>query len=150
MTFIQHFSSMKNIILVIVTLLFVSCQTKMREKGTVLSKDAAIATIENFFAALATGDTLLLQKSLTEDFYMYEHDEVWQADDLLELMPLTLGRKWSFKDVKFMSEGNLGHISYFNQGIIPNDRNWLESALLVAEGDSLKIKFLHSTKLYLK
>ena len=131
-------------------MLLISCKTKQHNEETSSSQDEAIAIIENFFTALGTADTLLLQNSLTEDFYMYEHDEVWKTDDLLGLMPMTLGRKWSFKDIHFKSGGNLGHITYFNQGIIPDDRSWLESALLVAEGDSLKIRFLHSTKLYLK
>ena len=141
---------MKNIALAIMATLLISCETKQYDEETILSQEAGISTIENFFMALGTGDTLLLQKSLTENFYMYEHDEVWETDDLLGLMPLTLGRKWSFKDIHFKSEGNLAHITYFNQGVIPDDRSWLESALLVVEGDSLKIRFLHSTKLYLK
>ncbi|WP_420386777.1 hypothetical protein [Roseivirga sp.] len=141
---------MKSVVLTALLLVLISCESKTLEEKEGISEEQALSTIENFFTALGSADTLLMQQSLTHDFYMFEHDEVWTINELLELMPLTKGRKWSFKEVRFESAGHAGHITYFNQGVIPSDRSWLESALLINEDGSVKIKFLHSTKLYLK
>ncbi len=120
------------------------------EPNKALNEASASAAVQNFFQALGTGDTLLLQQNISRDFYMFEHEEKWEVNDLLALMPLTKGRVWSFKDIQFEGDKNQGHITYFNQGIVPSDRSWLESALLIIENDSVKIQFLHSTKLYVK
>lgn len=82
---------------------------------------------------------------------MFEHDEIWNVDSLLSLMPNTIGRKWSIEDLQVSQSDNLVHIYYFNKSINPVGRSWYESMLLETYSDGrLKIKFMHSTKLYLK
>lgn len=146
----MHFSGMKNLLSLLLLLLTLSCTMSTQTSSSQLDKREAIKAIDNFYLALGSADTLLLQQTLTNDFYMFEHDEVWKTENLLELMTLTIGREWSVNDVHFESDQNNGHITYLNRGIIPSDRSWLESALLVKINDTIKIKFLHSTKLYLK
>ncbi|OEK01028.1 hypothetical protein BFP97_05680 [Roseivirga sp. 4D4] len=115
-----------------------------------ITDDEVNSVALDFFVALGTGDTTLMSSILTEDFEMFEHDVIWNTDSLLSLMPNTLGRKWSILDPVIQSEGSLAHLYYFNQGITPSDRSWYESMLLEKSDEGLKIKFMHSTKLYLK
>ncbi len=112
--------------------------------------DQITSIASDFFVALGTGDTTLMRSLLAEDFEMFEHDVIWNTDSLLSLMPNTLGRKWSIVDPVVQTQGSLAHLYYFNQGITPSDRSWYESMLLEEAEDGLKIKFMHSTKLYLK
>lgn len=133
------------------TIFITSCgkNTSSSRLATISSQE--IETVANdFFTALGSGDSTLMRRLLTEDFEMYEHDQVWNIDSLLSLMPNTLGRKWSIVDPVIHTEGLTGHIYYFNQGINPSDRSWYESMLLEKDGGNLRIKFMQSTKLYLK
>ncbi|HEY9117818.1 MAG TPA: hypothetical protein VIN11_08330 [Roseivirga sp.] len=141
---------MKKLAIIIILITFYSCSHIKDSNENLITKNDAIKTLETFYIALGTSDTTLLRQAVTNDFYMFEHDEEWNLDDLLELMPSTMGRKWSLNDIQFESNTGIGHITYLNKGVIPSDRSWLESALLVLEHDEVKIKFLHSTKLYLQ
>ena len=134
----------------LILLLLLACDVNHTPKNAAISEKEVTTCIEQFFEALANSDSLLLKQTLSKDFYMFEHDEIWNTDSLLALMPATLGRKWSVNEERITIIDNTGHISYFNQGIIPPDRSWLESALVVKENGSTKVVFLHSTKLYLK
>ncbi len=129
-----------------------ACQitsTKNKTERPSLSTIEYIA--DDFFIALGTGDTTLMQQILSDDFQMFEHDEIWNVDSLLSLMPNTIGRKWSIEDLQVSQSDNLVHIYYFNKSINPVGRSWYESMLLETYSDGrLKIKFMHSTKLYLK
>ena len=80
---------------------------------------------------------------------MYEHDEIWNTDSLLSLMPLTEGRIWEIRDFSLTADGKIAHFNYFNQGVVPADRSWFESGLIIQTEHELKLKFMHSTKLYL-
>jgi len=145
------FSMKKPLIAILICIcIIVSCQPKERIESPSISLETIESIAHNFFTALGTGDTTLLNKVLSNDFIMFEHDEVWNTDSLLSLMPNTIGREWSIQDLKVSQSGNLAHVYYFNQGTIPADRSWLESMLMEQNGEALKIKFMHSTKLYLK
>lgn len=128
----------------------ISCQPNENTESPTVSLETIESLANDFFIALGTGDTTLLTKVLSDDFDMFEHDELWRTSDLLALMPNTLGRKWSVQELKVSQSGKLIHIYYFNQGKIPKDRSWLESMLMEQTAQGLKIKFMHSTKLYLK
>lgn len=117
--------------------------------SSVITKAEAVSVMDDFFTALSTADTSLMISLTHDDMIMYEHVEVWNRDSLLSLMPLTKGRAWEVQELKIESAGNISHVYYFNQGRIPSDRSWLESALLVRDESAVKIKFMHSTKLYL-
>ncbi len=141
----------KSLIAVLIgTCMIVSCHPEVK----IASAPFALETIEgianDFFIALGTGDTTRLNKVLSDDFIMFEHDQTWNTDSLLSLMPNTIGRVWSIQDLKVSQDGDLVHIHYFNQGVVPKDRSWHESMLMNASGQELKIQFIHSTKMYLK
>lgn len=131
--------------------LIISCQkTDTINNIESISIQNIESTANDFFKALGTGDTTLMKRLLTHDFEMFEHDEIWNTDSLLSLMPNTIGREWSVEDLKISQDGDLVHLYYFNRSIKPKDRSWYESMLMKASGKELKIKFIHSTKLYLK
>lgn len=131
--------------------LLLACTPKDTSQPTPKISDKEITSVANdFFVALGTGDSTLMNRLLSQDFKMFEHDVIWNADSLLSLMPNTLGREWSVVDPIIQAEGDLAHLYYFNQGILPSDRSWYESMLIERTKDGLKIKFMHSTKLYLK
>jgi len=127
-------------------LVLVSC--KQSTQPAITSAEAE-QTMTDFFTSLSTADSTLLTQLTTDDFVLYEHDQVWNRDSLLALMPYTTGRIWEIQDFNAETEGNIAHVYYFNLSRKPEGRSWLESALLVDADGRAKIKFMHSTKLYL-
>ncbi|MFY0594533.1 hypothetical protein [Roseivirga sp.] len=142
----------RSILTLFFILSFTSCnQTKLSENVPVKWEDSEVKSIiDDFFIALGTSDSTKMNSILSNEFYMFEHDELWTSEQLTALMPLTVGREWEVKDLKVKQNGDLIHVSYFNQGIIPDDRSWFESMLIKDYDGTLKIEFMHSTKLYLK
>lgn len=114
-----------------------------------ISDQEAEQIVNDFFTSLSKADTTLLMNITSDDFYLFEHDVIWNADSLLNLMSRTQGRVWVVKDFKTVKDGDVAHFNYFNESANPVGRSWLESGVLVREEDGIKIKFLHSTKLYL-
>lgn len=140
------------IVLVIILLVaFSSCNGKKREATNTSISNQEIKKVANdFFIALGTSDTTLLTNLVSDDFYMFEHEQRWTLDSLLSLMPMTIGRVWELKDIDINKNKELVHISYFNNSINPVGRSWYESMLIKKTDSGLKIRFMHSTKLYLK
>lgn len=130
-------------------LLLAACQqTKIKQTDNTIPIAAIESVANDFFKALGSADTTLMMKVLADDFEMFEHDQIWNTDSLLSLMPNTIGREWSIENLKVWQDGDLIHLYYFNQGIRPQDRSWYESMLMTSADDLIKIKFMHSTKLY--
>lgn len=115
-----------------------------------MTEQEATQVVNAFFEALSEGDSLKMRSLLAPEFYMFEHDVIWNEDSLLWLMPRTLGRIWTVHDVTFSTQGDMGHIAYYNESAKPLGRSWYESMLLKKADGELKIHFMHSTKLYLK
>lgn len=143
---------MKWSFLILITILFTfACEHSSTQHETkVYSQQDVKEVIDDFFKALGTGDSTLMGNLLTEDFHMFEHDVRWNEDSLLSLMPFTLGRVWEVSELDINQKDGLVHVSYFNNSANPKGRSWFESLLLTEMTDGLKIKFMHSTKLYLK
>jgi len=133
----------------LIVILLVSCSNSEMEPESKIISEEAEQTMNNFFTALSEADTVLLNRVTTEDFTLYEHDEIWNRDSLLSLMAHTQGRIWVIRDFESLSEGNIAHVYYHNISREPAGRSWLESALLIQKNDEIKIAFMHSTKLYL-
>lgn len=121
-----------------------------QEERSEITAEKAENTMDDLFTALSNADTTLLKQVTTDDFTLFEHEEVWNRDSLLALMPATEGRIWEIKDAEVYAKEDVAHIHYFNQSRKPENRAWLESALLIRdENGDVRIKFMHSTKLYL-
>ena len=70
--------------------------------------------------------------------------------------------EWFLSDFTISIDSNSAHVSYLNTGVFiyPNpyrrevllkeNKQWLESVLIVREGEDLKIKFLQSDEIYSK
>ncbi|MFN1836030.1 hypothetical protein AB2B38_012265 [Balneola sp. MJW-20] len=126
----------------------IGCNSEIPDNPVISEADSR-QIMTDFFTALSTADTTLMIQLTSDDMIMYEHEQIWTRDSLLALMPATLGRIWEIQDVTVRSEGELSHIHYYNISRKPVGRSWLESALLVRDEGEIKIKFMHSTKLYL-
>ena len=124
---------------------FLSCTNEQSS----ITSDQARQTMNDFFKALSTADTLLMERVTVDDFILYEHEEIWNRDSLLSLMSATQGRIWEIQDFELETRDDIAHVHYFNFSRKPEGRSWLESALLVRKEDQLQIQFMHSTKLYL-
>ena len=146
----HHFSFMKPAYLILILMfVFFACQNASQHQSKAYTQEEVKTVIDDFFSALSQGDSTLMRSLLTEDFHMFEHDVRWNQDSLLSLMPVTLGRIWEVSELDINQEHGLVHVSYFNNSANPKGRSWFESMLLTETKDGLKIKFMHSTKLYL-
>lgn len=114
------------------------------------------AAIEGMFEGLSLVNTDTLKHYATADFTLLEEGEVWNMDTLLsKIEPLrqqNVKRVNSFEYLNAEENGKLGWISYFNtakftQGERSQEVRWLESAVLVKEGNRWRIKMLHSTRI---
>ncbi len=114
-----------------------------------ISESEAEQLMNNFFTALSTADTTLMNQITSDDFLLYEHDTIWNTDSLLSLMPRTRDRIWQIQDFNFTTDGDIAHFNYYNESGNPIGRSWYESGLITKTEEGLKLKFMHSTKLYL-
>lgn len=137
-------------LLLVFMLSFFACQNTSQHRSKAYTDEDVKAVIDDFFISLSQGDSTLMKSLLTEGFHMFEHDVRWNEDSLLSLMPRTLGRIWEVSELDVSQENGLVHVSYFNHSKKPEGRSWFESMLLTETREGLKVKFMHSTKLYLK
>jgi len=147
MTYIDQKIPRINLILTIIVLSWPLYACSDQSPG--IAHDEAEHTMREFFSALSKADTSLMHQVTTDDFVLYEHDLIWNRDSLLNLMQATKGRIWEIKNPVVHTRGDLAHIYYYNVSRNPVGRSWYESALLVKQKDTLRLKFMHSTKLYL-
>ncbi len=91
----------------------------------------------------------------TEDFQLLEHGEVWTMQKLVDAVQPKgdpYERKNFFKQIRARQEGDVAWLSYWNKAEIRRKSGlrtvvWLESAVVVKEGNRWKIQLLHSTRL---
>tara|TARA_B100000925_G_scaffold287733_1_gene267516 strand:+ start:401 stop:886 length:486 start_codon:yes stop_codon:yes gene_type:complete len=134
-----------------------------------LTEEMIIDHINAFFNALNVENynkTLLSQK-VTSDFIIYEMGDKFTLNEFTDFIESAgyLGWKsteWFLSDFTISIDSNSAHASYLNTGVFiyPNpyaldvllkeNKQWLESVLIVLEGDDLKIKFLQSDETYSK
>ena len=132
----------------VISVFFLACTHT--GKSSKITPPEAKDLVDNFYKALSTGDTLLMNKLLTDDFEMYEHKVLWTQDSLLALMPLTKDRIWRIDTLTLQTEDELAHIYYYNESDRPKGKSWYESMLLTNKNGQWQIKFMQSTKRYLK
>ena len=113
-------------------------------------KEQAHNMVKNFYRALSLADSTLMDQVLSDEFIMYEHEVLWNQDSLLSLMAATKGRIWRVDEIEFHVNGNIAHTYYYNESDNPIGRSWYESMLFKKEDGEWKIRFMQSTKRYLK
>ena len=128
-----------------------------------ISEKEVIATVEGFFEALDVENTdpNMLNRYVTGDFMIYEAGQKMDKEAFMEMAdgaPI-LTTDWELGDFRVSSDYHSAHVSLFNRGtfLVQPDTvrmrlhyQWLESAYLVRENDSLKIKFYFSDNIGVK
>ena len=128
-----------------------------------IRESEVVRTIEGFFEALDAENTNpdLLDAYVTPDFIIYEAS---QKMDLEQFKAFVKGSSavetnWELDDFRISIDENSAHASFFNRGdfVVQDDSarlrlqiQWLESAYLVKQNDSLKIKFYFSDNIGVK
>jgi hypothetical protein len=122
-----------------------------------VSEAEAIRVVEGFFEALDVDndDPGLLDRYTTADFLIYEASKKMTKAEFVEFASNSpaLETDWELSDFRVSTDYNSAHVSLFNRGtfVVQADSaklrltpEWLESAYLIKENDSLKIKFYFS------
>lgn len=122
-----------------------------------VSEAEAIRVVEGFFEALDidNDDPGLLDRYTTADFIIYEAGQKMTKAEFADLVSgiTALETRWDLSDFRVSTDYNSAHVSLFNRGtfVVQEDSvklrvnlQWLESAFLVQENDSLKIRFYFS------
>ena len=118
------------------------------------AKPEIAATIRALFAALAKDDDDAVRRLTTPGFYAFDLGKRFTGPELSKLVADAhrAGRtiEWNIGPVDARIDCNLAFAAWENQGaagVAPNlaPRAWLESALLIRQGDRWIIDFLHST-----
>ena len=134
-----------------------------------LTEEMIIDHINEFFNALniKNYDKELLSQKVTDDFIIYEMGDKFTFNEFTDFIESAgfLGwesTEWFLSDFTISIDSNSAHVSYLNTGVFiyPNpyrrevllkeNKQWLESVLIVREGEDLKIKFLQSDEIYSK
>ena len=124
--------------------------------GTVEAADhPAFQPVKELFAAMSKHDGKAMRETATEDFQLLEHGEDWTMQRLIDAVQpegKPYVRKNFFSQIRARQVGKLAWVSYWNKAEILRDSKlrtvvWLESAVMVREGDRWKIQLLHSTRL---
>lgn len=124
--------------------------------GLAVAEDhPAFQPVKELFAAMSKHDGKAMQAKATEDFQLLEHGEEWTMQKLVDaVQPKNepYERKNFFKQIRARQEGNVAWLSYWNKAEIRSSKGlrtvvWLESAVIVKEGDRWKVQLLHSTRL---
>jgi len=145
--------------LVFLFLLVIGCTPKQDP----ITEPEVIRTIERFFEALdvENTDADLMDACVTPDFIIYE---AGQKMDKAEFKAFASGSTaletdWELSDFRISTDAHSAHASFFNRGnfVVQADSvrmriqiEWLESAFLVRQADSLKIKFYFSDRVGMK
>jgi Domain of unknown function (DUF4440) len=113
-------------------------------------------TIVAMFKGLADLSIEQIRNSSTDDLIILEHGEVWNMDTIVvklnEIKALNPVRVNSFDFIKTEVRDQTAWVAYHNKAIITVngqkvDYHWLESAVLVKQGNDWKVKMLQSTRL---
>jgi len=148
---------MQNKITVLLFLLFLTSTTLLAQKQT--EQQQVQQALLLVFEAFSEGSVAKMEQALTPDVKILETGEVWTLDTVRSYFARP--RPADFKRINTLDffqtevEGKMAFVSYHNTAAIHangKDRmvKWLESAVLVKQGKSWRVKMLHSTRLETK
>ena len=112
--------------------------------------------IELVFEALSEGSMAKMEQAVTPDVKILEQGVVWTLDTIRVYLnkkrPADFKRINAFEFFQTEVTENMAFVSYHNRADIHannKDRTvkWLESAVLIKENNTWKVKMLHSTRL---
>lgn len=141
---------MKKTALLILLFLFHNCCYAQQEDKNIQ------ATIIRFFDGISALNDKSIKAEVTTDFSLLENGKIWTVDSLLKAITpyqsMGLKRINSFVFITTEQHGKMAWVSYHNTADLSvKDRKmkvqWLESAVLVQDGQQWKIRLLHSTEI---
>jgi hypothetical protein len=159
---------MKNSLMtfVIVTLASVTSSLSSIANADV-SDTPALDALNKFFDALSIDnyENGALENQVTDDFIIFEMGQRFTLAQFKTFLASAnyknwKSTQWTISDATVTSVNGMTHISYKNTGVfvfpsqdsstrLTEQRNiWLESALLVVDGEQLKLKFLQSENIF--
>ena len=148
---------MKTKISVLLFLLFLISTTLFAQKQT--EQQQVQQALLLVFEAFSEGSVAKMEQALTADVKILETGEVWTLDTVRSYFarprPADYKRLNTLDFFQTEVEGKMAFVSYHNTAAIHangKDRmvKWLESAVLVKQGKSWRVKMLHSTRLQTK
>lgn len=115
----------------------------------------AFQPVKELFAAMSNHDGKAMQETSTEDFHLLEHGEDWTMQKLVDAVQpkgQPYERKNFFRQIRARQKGDMAWVSYWNKAEMRGQSGlrtvvWLESAVMVREGNRWKVQLLHSTRL---
>ncbi len=108
--------------------------------------------VVKIFSGLSQADVALMRDSATDDFVLLEHGELWDMDILAGYVtPSSSSRRNFFSLISKDIRGDMGLINYWNRAIFggkgkETTMHWLESVVIVKQGDTWKLRQMHSTR----
>ena len=162
---------MKKFLIFLLIPLFSFTQEQISDEKVLeqITEEKVINNIKDFFSALNVKnyDKITLNQKVTTDFMIYEMGDKFTLNEFTDFIESAgyLGwesTEWFLSDFTISLDSNSAHVSYLNTGVFiyPNpyrrevllkeDKQWLESVLIVREDEDLKIKFLQSDEIYSK
>ncbi len=118
-------------------------------------KQKAHQAIINFFEGFSARDISIIKKHATADFLLLEDAMVWTTDTIANRFQQAKARGGSFTRansfdfIKTEIKGQTAWVAYHNTAKISGDRprtvKWLESAVLIKQGNDWKLQMMHST-----
>ena len=162
---------MKKFLIFLLIPLFSFTQEQISDEKVLeqITEEKVINNIKDFFSALNVKnyDKITLNQKVTTDFMIYEMGDKFTLNEFTDFIESAgyLGwesTEWFLSDFTISIDSNSAHVSDLNTGVFiyPNpyrrevllkeDKQWLESVLIVREDEDLKIKFLQSDEIYSK
>ena len=145
-------------------MLLISCQTvdtpgpvaapAGRACDSSAERESVARTIHAFFAALAKDDDAAVRRLTTPSFYAFEVGKRYSGPELVALLAAAhkTGRviNWNIGPISARVDCSIASAAWENIGSAGTagklePRSWLESAVLVRQGDQWLLDFLHST-----
>ena len=124
-----------------------------------VAEQKVIQTMERFFEVLDVNNykRALLNEVVTEDFKIFEAGEVMDIERFHDFVthvdpnvaPLS-ETSWKLSEFDISLDNESAHVSYINKGVFKHGKemtaklHWMESAYLIEQAGSYKIKFLNS------
>ncbi|GAC19892.1 nuclear transport factor 2 family protein [Paraglaciecola arctica] len=117
------------------------------------AEQAVFKPVQELFSAMSAVDHKKMRTVVTEDFQLLEDGEDWSLNDLINVVQRSkYSRRNYFNIIRSEVMGNMAWVSYWNKATFHMDDKqgevvWLESAVMIKQGNQWKIKMLHSTKI---
>jgi hypothetical protein len=139
-------------------LIFILLQTPSISIGQQkkITEDEAINAIRNLFDSvnLTNYSRESFSSAVTNDFQIFEMGEDFNFDSFNDVLAEAFNgfssTKWELSKFKVLADLNQAHVSYHNHGeFLSNEGEkiisfWLESALVVRDGENFEVAFLQS------